>query len=163
MTPYLIWKTAHVLSAALLFGTGLGIAFFAWFGYRSALRHHDIGSLRTVLRLTVIADAAITAPAVVFQIASGLVLMRINAWPMISPWSIAVFVLIGITGACWLPVVRLQSRLYLEARQVDAVRQLSDRFHRRFRRWCQLGLPAFLAVLVLYGLMVVKPLPVTPL
>jgi uncharacterized membrane protein len=33
---YLFWKTAHVISAAILFGTGLGIAFFAWSGYRRA-------------------------------------------------------------------------------------------------------------------------------
>jgi uncharacterized membrane protein len=30
---YTFWKTAHILSAAVLFGTGLGIAFFCWFGY----------------------------------------------------------------------------------------------------------------------------------
>ena len=32
------WKTAHILSAAVLFGTGLGIAFHCWFGYRGAMR-----------------------------------------------------------------------------------------------------------------------------
>ena len=35
---YLFWKTAHILSATILFGTGIGIAFFCWFGYRAALR-----------------------------------------------------------------------------------------------------------------------------
>src|SRR5260370_1113561 len=35
----LLWlKVAHVVSAAIIFGTGLGIAFFTWFGYRSAMR-----------------------------------------------------------------------------------------------------------------------------
>ena len=46
-----LWKTAHIVSAAILFGTGLGIAFFCWFGYRGALRRGEIGPLREVLRL----------------------------------------------------------------------------------------------------------------
>ena len=43
---YAWWKTVHVLSATILFGTGLGTAFFCWFGYRSALRSDDIAGLR---------------------------------------------------------------------------------------------------------------------
>ena len=42
MTAFAFWKTAHVLSAAIIFGTGLGIAFFTWFGYRNAIRSGDI-------------------------------------------------------------------------------------------------------------------------
>ncbi|HUF82377.1 MAG TPA: DUF2269 family protein, partial [Burkholderiales bacterium] len=81
MTPaFEFWKTAHVLSAAILFGTGLGIAFFCWFGFRRALRTRDIAGLRLVLRLTVLADAWFTAPAVLFQAASGLVLMHLLGW-----------------------------------------------------------------------------------
>ena len=46
MSPYLLWKTAHVLSATIVFGTGLGIAFFCWFGSRDALRRGDMAALR---------------------------------------------------------------------------------------------------------------------
>ena len=38
MNGLVLLKAAHVLSAAIIFGTGLGIAFFTWFGYRSAMR-----------------------------------------------------------------------------------------------------------------------------
>ena len=31
MNAYLTLKTLHIISAALLFGTGLGTAFFMWF------------------------------------------------------------------------------------------------------------------------------------
>ncbi len=82
------WKTAHVLSAAVLFGTGVGIAFFCWFGYRLALRSGDVATLRAFLRLTVIADACLTAPAVIFQAASGWVLMNQLGWSATSPWSV---------------------------------------------------------------------------
>jgi uncharacterized membrane protein len=56
------WKTAHVLSAAILFGTGLGIAFFCWFGFLRALRTGDIAGLRLVLRLVLLFYLMIAKP-----------------------------------------------------------------------------------------------------
>lgn len=157
---YPLLKTAHVASAAILFGTGLGIAFFCWFGYRLALRTRDLGTLRSVLRLTVIADAVFTAPAVVFQTASGLALMHLLGWPWLSPWSVWVYALFLLTGACWLPVVVLQIRLAAAARRADSIDALPPGFATVFRWWFALGIPAFAAVLGLYWLMVAKPLPV---
>lgn len=157
---YTLWKTLHVLSAAILFGTGLGIAFFCWFGCRSALRSNDIGAMRTVLRLTVAADYWFTVPAIVFQLLSGLVLMTQLGWPWISPWSVVVYGLFLLTGACWLPVVWLQIRLSREAAHAQSISALRARFHRWFRWWFALGVPAFAMVIIIFYLMVVKPLPV---
>lgn len=156
-----LWKTAHILSAAVLFGTGIGIAFFCWFGYRHAVRTGDIGALRSTLRLTVVADAWLTAPAVVFQAVSGVVLMSMFGWPLLSSWSIAVWSLFAFTGACWLPVVWLQIRQAREANGAASIAALSERFHSRFRVWFALGLCAFAAVLAIYFLMVAKPLSVS--
>ena len=50
---YLIWKTIHVVSATIVFGTGIGIAFFCWFGSRYALARRDMG----VLRMAVAAES----------------------------------------------------------------------------------------------------------
>ena len=163
MTALGFWKTAHILSAAILFGTGVGIAFFAWFGSRRALGSGDIAGLRLVLRMTVLADACLTAPAVVFQAASGLMLMMLLGWPLVSPWSIAAWLLFVFTGACWLPVVVMQVRLSREADRAPSTDALPDRFHRQFRIWCLLGWPAFAAVVLLYYLMVAKPLSVAAL
>ena len=161
ISAYTLWKTAHILSAAILFGTGLGIAFFAWFGYRRALASGEIAGLRSLLRLTVIADAWFTAPAVVFQAVSGLVLMDLNSWSLLSPWSIVVFSLFLLIGALWLPVVVIQILLSREADRVASIADLTTRFHRRFGWWFALGIPAFTAVIVLFFLMVVKVLSVT--
>lgn len=161
MNSYLIWKTAHVISAAVLFGTGLGIAFFAWFGYRRALRSGSIEALRMVLQLTVLGDSIFTAPAVVFQILSGLVLLHLNHWSLASPWaltSIGIFVLVG---CFWLPVVYLQLALSREAQTASSVTSLTPRFHRRFRFWFVLGVPAFLSVVWLFYLMISKITPFT--
>lgn len=153
-----LWKTAHILSAAVLFGTGIGIAFFCWFGYRHAVRTGDIGALRSTLRLTVVADAWLTAPAVVFQAVSGVVLMSMFGWPLLSSWSIAVWSLFAFTGACWLPVVWLQLRMrdmaVIAARDGAA---LPPRYWRYQRLWFGLGLPAFSGLVVVFWLMVFKP------
>lgn len=154
------WKTAHILSAAVLFGTGLGIAFYCWFGYRNAMRAGDVGSLRATLRLTVLADAWLTAPAVVFQAVSGVVLMTLLGWPLLSVWSVAVWSLFVFTGACWLPVVWIQVLQWREARDAASVLLLRDVFHRRFRIWFALGAAAFAAVIAIYWLMVAKPLTI---
>lgn len=159
MSAYLAWKLLHVLSSTVLFGTGMGIAFFAWFGYRRALAIGQIDGLRTVLRLTVIADACFTAPAVVVQFASGVMLMRLAHWPLFGPWgatSLALFVLVGLL---WLPVVLIQVQMSREAARAESIAALSARFHRRFALWFVLGVPAFLLVIAIFYLMVVKPLP----
>jgi uncharacterized membrane protein len=77
-------KTAHILSATILYGSGIAIAFICWFGYRSAMKSGELAALRAVLRLAVIADAWLTAPAVVFQRASGIVRMKSHDWSMAS-------------------------------------------------------------------------------
>lgn len=157
--PHALWKTVHVLSAAVLFGTGLGIAFFAWFGYRRAMRIGEIDGLRSVLWLTVVADTCFTAPAVVLQLVSGLVLMHLNAWPLFSPWSTTTLALFALVGALWLPVVVIQVLMSREANRAAAISDLSPQFHRRFLWWFVLGIPAFVIVVAVYFLMVAKPLP----
>src|SRR5262249_29952023 len=151
-----IWKTAHVVSATILLGTGLGIAFFCWLGYRQALKTGEIGVLRFVLRWTVIADACFTAPAVLFQATSGVVLMKSMDWPLASPWAIAVWTLFVLTGACWLPVVGIQAHLSREAARATSIAALSARFHSLFQWWLVLGVPAFTAVIAIVYLMVAK-------
>jgi len=159
VTGYLVWKTLHVLSAAVILGTGFGIAFFTWFGYRNAMRTGALDPLRSTLKLTVLADACLTAPAVAFQAVSGLVLMNAQAWPIVSAWSIAVWSLFFLAGACWLPVLVIQAKLARASRQAASTAALPADFHRLFLWWFALGVIAFAAVLAIYWLMVAKPLP----
>jgi uncharacterized membrane protein len=153
---YLWIKWLHILGASVLFGTGLGIAFFAWFGYRRGLEQGDIGLIRGVLRLTVVADAVFTATAAVLQPITGWLLWRMTGgtWP--DRWLLWVALLYAFVGACWLPVVWLQVRLRDAAQQAPTVGRLDERFHRRFRTWFVLGWPAFLGVMGLFWLMLAR-------
>jgi len=153
---YLWVKWLHLLGAAVLFGTGAGIAFFAWFGYRRGMQEGDIGLIRGVLRLTVTADLVFTTTAVVLQPITGFVLWHMTGgeWP--DRWLLWVLVLYALVGACWLPVVWLQLRLRDAAVRAHTVGRLDARFHRRFQLWFVLGWPAFLGVMALFGLMLTR-------
>ena len=153
---YLALKWLHLLGAAVLLGTGVGIAFFAWFGGRRALCERDLGLLRGVLRLKVTADLVFTAPAAVLQLATGLELWRQSAGASSSPWLWSVLALFALIGACWLPVVWIQIRLRDMAVQATSIERLGAGFHLWFRVWFWLGVPAFLAVLAMFGLMVAR-------
>jgi uncharacterized membrane protein len=153
---YLVLKWLHLVGAALLFGTGLGIAFFSWFAYRRGMERADIGLIRGVLRLTVTADTVFTATAAVLQPITGWFLWRETGgtWP--DAWLAWVLALYVFVGACWLPVVWIQVQLRDAAVRAQTVGQLDDRFHRRFRAWFVLGWPAFLGVLGLFALMITR-------
>ncbi len=160
MEAHTLWKLVHLLSASVLFGTGMGIAFFAWFGYKRAMAIGEIDGLRAVLRLTVIGDIFFTLPAVVVQLLSGIVLVNLNQWSLVSSWSLAVFGLYAAVGLLWLPVVVIQILMSREANRAPSIAKLKPGFHRRYLIWFALGVPAFLIVIGLFYLMIAKPLPV---
>lgn len=160
MDAHTLWKLLHLLSASVLFGTGMGIAFFAWFGYRRAMAIGEIDGLRAVLRLTVIGDTLFTAPAVVLQLLSGIVLINLNHWSLLSPWSLTVFGLYAAVGFLWLPVVIIQILMSREADRASSIAELKHNFHRRYLAWFVLGVPAFLMVIGIFYLMISKPLAV---
>ena len=151
---YLALKWLHLLGASVLFGTGMGIAFFTWFAYRRAMRSADIGLLQGVLGLTVLADTVFTAVAAVLQPVTGLLLWRMGGGSWHSPWLAWVLATYVFVGLCWLPVVVLQIRLRDTALAARSVAELDAQFHARFRLWFLLGWPAFMAVLLLFALMV---------
>ena len=153
---YLFLKWLHLIGASVLLGTGLGIAFFAWFGYRRAMRIGDIGLLRGVLALTVIADGVFTATAAVLQPITGAAMWRMAGGEWMHPWLIAVVALYIFVGVCWLPVVVMQVRLRNRALAAQSTADLGDEFHARFRRWFLLGWPAFIAVMLLFALMLLR-------
>ncbi|MEO5830745.1 MAG: DUF2269 domain-containing protein [Rhodanobacter sp.] len=154
MNEFVLLKVVHILSSTLLFGTGLGTAFFMWFTHRSG----RIEAIVVATRLTVRADLLFTMPAVIVQPVSGYLLTRLMNFDLHTPWLQASMLLYVITGACWLPVVWLQWRARdLAAEALRGGTPLPPAYHRCMRLWFTLGWPAFLAVLLIFWLMVAKP------
>jgi len=151
---YLWIKLLHVLSASVLFGTGMGIAYFKWIVDRSG----HVGAIRIMSERVVVADWIFTSVAVVVQPLSGFALVRWAEFPM-QGWIIYALVLYVLIGICWLPVVRLQMQMRDLARRADDADQpLPELYWRYCRRWFWLGVPAFAMLLIVFWLMLFKPM-----
>jgi uncharacterized membrane protein len=154
MSAYLAVKTLHILTATVLFGTGLGIAFFMFCSRFTG----DLQEKLFAVRTTVLADYLFTAPAAVLQPASGAWLIWHSGFRWNDGWLLATYALYVLAAACWLPVVAIQIRLKrMVAACLAADKPLPDEYHRLFRVWFILGWPAFLALVAVFFLMVAKP------
>jgi uncharacterized membrane protein len=154
MMLYEIVKTVHILSATVLFGTGLGTAWFM----RRADRSGDAVTIAATARSVVLADWLFTLQAVILQPLSGFWLMDMVGYASTESWLIWTYGLYLLAGACWLPVVWLQIRMRdLAAAAVADGAPLPVLYRRYARTWFALGWPAFTAVILIVYLMVAKP------
>ena len=154
MTAYLLIKTLHVISSTILFGTGIGIAFFM---YRSRFTP-DLHEKYYAIRNTVIADYAFTLPAVLIQPLTGAWLIHRAGFDWMEFWLLATYALYVIVGICWLPVVWIQLRLKrMLSETIENNLELPGSYDKLFRIWILLGIPAFLSLLSIFYLMVAKP------
>lgn len=154
MELYSLIKMLHILSATVLFGTALGIAFFM-------VRSHFTSDVREryfAVRTTVLADWCFTLPAVIIQPITGVWLVVAGGFGWDDGWLLASYGLYLLAGACWLPVVYIQIRLrcILRAAAEDGI-PLPHAYNRLFRLWFALGWPAFLGLVVVFYMMVAKP------
>ena len=151
---YLVVKWLHILSSTVLFGTGLGSAYYMFF----ASRTRDARIAASVVRHVVVADWLFTATTVVFQPVSGFYLVHLAGIPWTAPWIVWSLALYVLAGACWLPVVWMQIRMRDMANEAAARdAPLPPRYWSYLRRWVALGVVAFTALVLVFWLMVVKP------
>jgi len=156
LDSYLILKLLHILSAVVVTGTGAGIAFFMLMANRS----NNVMAIAVIARHVVLADWIFTAPAVVVQFVTGVLLMLRLGYSFTSTWFYLVITLFIFVGVCWVPVVIIQYRLRVLADASLIAGQLDPRFKKMMRAWTALGVPAFAAILVIFWLMVFKPFAV---
>lgn len=152
---YVVVKWLHILSSTFLFGTGIGSAWYMLFANIS----RDVRAIAVVARNVVIADWMFTATTAVIQPLTGFYMIYLAGYPLHSKWimwSIALYIL---AGACWLPVVWIQMRLRdLSSEAVRNNTELPPLYWRYFKTWVALGVPAFIAFVVIFWLMVAKPM-----
>ncbi len=154
MNTYLLVKTLHIISAAILFGTGIDIAYFMFLGLLSP----NPAARVFATRMTVRADFLFTLPAVIVQPLSGAWLIFHGGFSWNDSWLVLTYALYVLAGACWLPVVAIQMRMkaILEAQARGA--PCDEAACRRLLRWWfLLGWPAFGGLVVVFWLMVAKP------
>lgn len=151
---YLLIKAIHVLSSTILFGTGIGSAFYKWM----ADRYGDPAHIARTNRNVVLADWLFTAPTVILQPLTGFLLVYLAGYDLKALWlqvSIALYLLAGL---CWLPVVVIQIRMRDMAElSLASQTPLPVRYHTYCRWWFWLGVTAFVSLVVVFWLMVTRP------
>jgi uncharacterized membrane protein len=151
---YFAVKYLHLIGAAVLLGTGAGIAFFQLMAHRGG----NVDAIAAVARIVVIADFLFTATAVVLQPITGVVLAGLDGYPLGEGWIVVSIALYLLAGVFWLPVVWMQIRMRdLAAVAARAAQPLPRQYHRLFRIWFAFGFPAFAAVLAIFWLMMTRP------
>ena len=148
-------KLIHILSSVLMVGTGFGSAFYMFMANRS----NNLQAQLIVSRLVVKADWWLTTPTVIIQPVSGIAMLYLAGWPMDATWLLWTYALYAMAAACWLPVVWLQIQMRnIAADANENLTALPSLFWRYARYWEMLGYPAFVAMLVIYWLMINKPM-----
>jgi uncharacterized membrane protein len=156
MDSYFLLRLIHILSAVVVAGTGTGIAFFMFMASRS----NNPQAIAVTAKHVVLADWLFTAPAVVAQFVSGWLLMNKLNWSFTSQWCLVVIALFIFIGVCWIPVIFIQYQLRQHAELAVEQGVISTEFRQLMKLWTALGIPAFSAILVIFWLMVFRPLPV---
>ena len=153
MSAYLVIKWLHILSAAVLFGTGLGTAIYMWLAHRTG----DSRVIAAVFRMGVRIDWVLTGSTGVLQPVTGVMLIQLAGYDTWAPWLLWSYALYALAFACWVPVVWLQIRCRdLADESARASSPLPEAYHYAMRWWFGLGWPAFMALLGVYWLMLAR-------
>lgn len=151
---YLWLKLLHIISATILFGTGIGTACTLVWAHRTG----KTATIATATRYVVFADWIFTTTSGLLQPLTGLGMVYFSSYPFSSFWIIGGLVGYVIAAACWFPVVFLQIRMRrLAAQAVQENTALPPLYFRYFRYWFCLGWPAFFSLLIVFYFMTFKP------
>lgn len=154
MNSLFVLRWLHIIGSTVLFGTGLGIAFFMFMAHRT----RDASVIAHTAGAVVIADYVFTATAVVLQPVTGALLIEAVGWSWTQGWIVASIGLYILTGALWIPVVYMQTTMRnIASKSLSISAPPPPQYFRLFKLWFAFGVPAFLAVLAIIWLMVAKP------
>ncbi|MCY4046311.1 MAG: DUF2269 domain-containing protein [Cellvibrionales bacterium] len=152
MAEYHFLKLIHILSAVIMTGTGIGLAYFLLLAVVSQQQK----VILAVTRWVIWGDWVFTTPAIITQILSGVWLVNKLGWSYQSPGLQWVLGLYALMLACWLPVIAIQYKLYFICHDTQ-VEFPNKVFYRYFACWVVLGCIALACVAALFSIMVFKP------
>ncbi|MBV8802240.1 MAG: DUF2269 domain-containing protein [Gammaproteobacteria bacterium] len=150
-----VWlKILHVVSASILFGTSMGTAFYMFY----VNLQNNISLIVKATYAVVIANWLFTMTSGVVQVMTGFSMIYLKGYSFKSLWIIGSIIGYFIAIICWLPIVWLQMRCYdLALESFSSNRPLSALYRRYFKIECLLGIPACVALVCVFYLMINKP------
>jgi len=151
---YLTIKYIHIISSTILFGTGIGSAFYMFM----ANRRKDLAGIYFATRHVVIADALFTTPSVMLQLITGIALLNMGGYDLVDKWILFGLALYLFAGACWLPVVWMQIKMRDMAKEALVNNSELPKLYWQYDKWwITLGSLAFPTIMIVFYLMVFKP------
>ncbi|KTC99415.1 DUF2269 family protein [Legionella erythra] len=152
---YFWLKYIHVLSSTILFGTGLGTASVMLYGHYT----RNIPLMACINQYVVWVDWLFTGSSGFIQVVTGLWMVYLAGYSFTLFWIWGAIIGYTVTAICWFIVVYLQIKIKnitLEAARTSQPLPLS--YYRYFKWWFVLGWPAFISLLIVFYLMVMKPI-----
>jgi len=131
-----------------MIGTGFGSAFYLYFTYKKG----NVGTVRDVLKLVILADTIFTTPSVFLQLITGILLTEMIGLTF-SKWFWEVMGISLIVFVLWVRAAFIQLRL---RKILEQENEITDKFHREMKIWFYLGIPSFSASMLIYYMMVFK-------
>ena len=154
MTYFLI-KLTHISCSTILMWTGIAsvLAMFL------ANRFGDRDAIHQVARYVLIADLAITTPALVLQLATGMLLLNLAQFDPTQMWLFLGITLYVLASFCWVPTVGLQMQMRrLAAQAVDKDEPLGPGYSAVEKRWSLFACLTFVMLACVFYFMIYKPL-----
>lgn len=149
-----LWiKIIHVISSAILFGTGIGTALYMF----CVNQQKNIELIARATKQVVFVDWVFTGSSAVIQFITGFMLIGLKNYSPFTLWIMISVIGYVIAALCWFPVVYLQIRcrdLAFEALKNNT--PLTREYYRYYKIWWILGIPAFLSLLMVFYFMVNK-------
>lgn len=151
---YLWLKVIHILSAVVMIGVGSGSVFYKF----RADQGGDLKEIAFANKNVVLADWIFTAPSVLIQPLTGILMARIAGYPLSRTWILLGIIFYITAGLCWAPAVYLQIRMRdLSIQALASGKPLPQLYRRLFKSWLWLGVGGFSSVLIVVYVMVFKP------
>lgn len=151
---YFWLKYIHIISATILFGTGIGTATVMLYGH---LRK-DIQAMAILNQYVVFVDWRFTGISGIIQPITGVWMAYLVGYSFTSFWLLGSIIGYLITACCWFPVVYIQikiSNMTTKAAMKRSDLPLAYAYY--FKLWVTLGFIAFTTLMIVFYLMIMKP------
>ena len=147
-------KFVHVLAAAAMFGTALGVALFMLLADRSG----NVSVIAVTARFAVGVELMVMIPALALQPISGFPLVSTIGLSFGEFWIVASLLVYAVVVIGWLAVLLLEIRIRdLTQEAVLSRVPLPEDYHGLFRLYSALVWPTLAAMIAVFALMIWQP------
>jgi uncharacterized membrane protein len=147
-------KFVHVVAAATMFGTALGLAVFMLLADRSG----NPSVIAVTSRFAISLETMVMIPALALQPISGFPLVATIGLSFGEFWIVLSLLAYGLVVAGWLAVLLLEIRIRdLTKEAAINHKPLPNAYHRVFRRYTMLVWPMLAGMIAIFALMIWQP------